>query len=470
MMKRLSKLLIILLILAMVAGCFAACNKDKDNTESGNEQGGGNEIELIDYASQVKFDPNSGRKWARVKVRSYIDGDTTHFETIDGTNIDDAEYIKARYLSINTPESTGVIEPWGKKASNYTKGQLMQATDIIIESDTAKWDLDSTGGRYLLWVWYKTAADTEYRNLNLEILQQGLAYGSSVSSNVYGEVALKALEQAKTNKLYVFNKTAKDPEFYYGGAIELTLKELKANCEKYDGMLVKFEAVVAKQVGVTIYVEEYDAATDMYFGMQIFAGYSYSRMSDFTLGNRVSVVGKVSYYENGETFQISSLKCDVLDPNWEGGCRVLSTNNPASYNEIDVDTILNGSIVLDVIEEVEDENGDKTEISSKKTFDYGELSHYSTATVKNLTVTRVYQTESDTSSDGALTITCKDEHGCEFKVRTASRLVKDVDGTSVAVDESDFPVGTVISVKGVIDSFKGEYQLKVFSYTDITFE
>ena len=41
---------------------------------------------------------------------------------------------------------------------------------------------------------------------------------------------------------------------------------------------------------------------------------------------------------------------------------------------------------------------------------------------------------------------------------------------NVVVLEGDFPAGTVISVKGVIDSFRGNYQIKVFSYEDITFE
>ena len=484
MMKTLSKLLIMLVILAMLTGSLVACKQEEDPiVDDPSTQQGGQQtppaVEFIDYASQVKFNPNSGRKWARAEVKSYIDGDTTHFNTIDGTNVTDEEYIKARYLAINTPESTGVIEPWGKKASNYTKTQLMQATEIIIESDTNKWDLDSTGGRYLLWVWYKTAGDTEFRNLNLEILQQGLAYGSNVSSNVYGDIALKALEQAKTLKLFVHNRSAKDPDFYYGGAIELTLKELKASVywdadqnryvSPYDGKLVKFEAVVAKQDDSTIFVEEYDADTDMYFGMQIFAGYSYSRMSDFIVGNRVVIVGKMSYYENGKTYQISSLECNILNPNWEGGCRVLSTGNPASYRELDLDVLLKSTVTLDVIEEKE-VDGELVEVLTKKTFDYANLAHYSTATVKNLTVKSVSTTTSDKDSNGALTITCVDEHGNTFKVRTATRLFKEVGGELVAVTAADFPAGTVISAQGIIDFFMDNYQLKVFDYSDITFE
>ena len=488
MMNKLSKLLIILVIVSMLAGCFTACdvvngllgnedpNVDTDNTGDNTtpDDSTGNKDEnkpatpeFVDYASQLKFDPDSGRLWAYATVVSYIDGDTTHFE-VDKSIIAD-DHVKARYLGINTPESTGVIEPWGKKASNYTKTQLQKATSIIIESDTSTWDLDSTGSRYLLWVWYKTAEDTEYRNLNLEILQQGLAYGSGVSSCVYGDIALKALNQAKTLKLHVFSKKA-DPDFYYGGATELSLKELKANCEKYEGKLVKFEAVVAKQVGPTIYVEEYDAENDMYFGMQIYAGYNYGRMEDFLLGNRVSIVGTLQYYENGGTFQVSNLQFDTLDPEWEGGCVVLSTGHTASYRDLDVDTLLHGTIVLETIKEVEGADGEVEEVLVNETFEYGELAHYSTATLRNLTVQSVYTTNNGGDSDGALTITCEDENGLTIKIRTASKLIVVEDGKNVVITANDFPAGTVISVRGVIDSFNGEYQIKVFAFSDITFE
>ncbi len=486
MMNKLSKLLIILVIISLLAGCFTACdvvngllgNNDPtqgetpdDNTDTtpdgGNDEDKPAKPEFIDYASQLKFDPDSGRIWAYATVKSYIDGDTTHFDV--DKSVYSGEYVKARYLCINTPESTGVIEPWGKKASNYTKTQLMKATSIIIESDTNSWNLDSTGERLLLWVWYKTAEDTEYRNLNLEILQQGLAYGSGVSSCTYGDTALLALNQAKALKLHVFSK-GKDPDFYYGGAIELSLKEIKANCEKYEGMLVKFEAVVAKQVGPTIYVEEYDAENDMYFGMQIYAGFGYGRMEDFNVGNRVSIVGTLQYYENGGTYQVSNLKFNTLDPDWVGGCRVISTGNSVSYRDLDVTDLMTGKVVLDTIQEVEGADGEIVETLVKKTFDFGELAHYSTATVKNLTVQSVYTTTNGGDSDGALTITCKDENGKTIKIRTADKLVVVEDGKNVVITQAHFPAGTVISVKGVIDSFSGEYQIKVFAFSDITFE
>ena len=485
MMNKLSKLLIILVILAMFVGCFAACDMQPgdddvidtdDDTKKPSTDDDDAKVEFVDYASQVKFDKNSGRKWAKVKVKSYIDGDTTHFTITDGTKIGDLDYVKARYLSINTPESTGVIEPWGKKAANFTKEKLQNATEIIIESDSSKWDLDSTGGRYLLWIWYKTAEDTDFRNLNLEILQEGLAYGSNVSSNVYGQTALKILNQSKNLKLYVFNKTQKDPDYYYGkDAYELTLKEIKASIvwdsEKdryvspYEGKLVKFEAVVAVTDGdSTFYLEEYDEDADIYYGMQVF---TYSTIKEiFKVGNRVCVVGTLQYYENGNTYQVSNLKYDTLDPNWVGGCRLISTGHSPAYLETDAGTLLNGTVDLNLVERGTDENGEPTEKDVVKTYTYGELAHYTSVSVTNLTVISLWTTK-EGESKGALTITCRDENGNVISIRTSKMFYQPGDGY-IPVTEADFPIGTKLSAKGIVDYYDGKYQVKVFDLSDIT--
>lgn len=475
-MNKLSKILILLLVIVMLVGTFVACGPTPDtgsdsgsgdtNTNTNTDTSGGEEPEFVDYASQLKFNPDSGKIWTYATVKSYIDGDTTHF-FVDKSLIPEG-YVKARYLGINTPESTGVVEPWGKKASNYTKTQLQKAekikNGIIIESDTDGWDLDSTGARYLLWVWYKTEENGEYRNLNIEILQQGLAFGSSTTSNTYSEYTTAALYQATTMKLFVFNKKVKDPDFYYGAAQTLTLKELKANAEKYEGTLVKFEAVVAKKSGYTFYVEEYDAENDMYFGMQIFAGAGCPIMDRFVIGNRVSIVGTLQYWENGGTYQVSNLKYDILDEEWAGGCSVLEKGLEASYREGDASKLLNGKIEIDSYVEVENENGETTEELQRVKFDYGALALHSTIKLSDLTVQSVYTTTSDTDSNGALTITCKDKNGVTIEIRTASKLIRD-DKTIVVA--ADFPRGTVISVRGIVDYFNG-YQLKVFNINDIT--
>ena len=487
-MKNFTKLLIVLLALGMIAGCFAACNPDGGKTEDSTAQGSETpettqapetsdqaeqtttaapQPEFVDIASKVKFDKNSGRANAEVSVHAFIDGDTTHFNV--PTSIVSTGILKARYLGINTPESTGIIEPWGKKASNYTKETLSKATSIYIESDNATWNVDSTGGRYLVWVWYKTEEMTEYRNLNIEILQQGLAFGSNAADNAYSEHTMGALNQAKQLKLYVFSKD-KDPDFYYGGAQNVTLKELKLNYELYKDKLVRFEGVVVKRSGATVYMEEYDPENDMYFGMQIFCGYNVigKVMEALSIGNRVVMVGTLQYYELGGTWQISNIQyeIDMMDP--EGnlsteGIHKIGDGGKASYYEVSASDIVNGKLTLDVA--TFDEEGN--EIVTLTEFKYGDLAHYSTVTVKNLTVESVYTTTNETSDDkGAMSITCKAEDGTTIVVRT--EVLYDAEGNLVT--EEIFTAGTKISVRGIVDSYNGQYQVRVFAIGDVTFD
>lgn len=496
-MKNFNKILVILLVFAMVAGCLTACNTGDTDTETPTteaptteaptteaptedpteeptkdpaEEGTTGEPEFVDYASQVKFDKNSGKVWAEVKVHEekngdrttygFVDGDTTHFDVpASVASVIGDSVLKARYLGINTPESTGVIEPWGKKASNYTKDALKDATSIIIESDTPTWDADSTGGRYLVWVWYKTAEMTDYRNLNIEILQQGLAYGSNTGGNTYGEIASAALAQAKTLGLHVFSKD-KDPDFYYGGAYEVSLKELKTNTEKYKDKLVKFEGVVTMRSNVTIYMEEYDAENNMYFGIQVFCGYGVpgSIMKALSVGNRVCMVGTLQYYENGGYFQVSNIQFDIMQPNSPEYVHKISDGHSASFIEVDANTILNGTV--DIERTVEDEEGNET--TEIKTFKYGELAQHSTVTVSGLTVVRTWTTQ-DGDSKGAISLYCQAQDGTEITVRTEVLY----DENKNLVTEDIFR-GKTIDASGIIDFYKGAYQVKVFSIEDIT--
>ena len=188
-------------------------------------------------------------------------------------------------------------------------------------------------------------------------------------------------------------------------------------------------------------------------------------MDRFAIGNRVSLVGTLQYWENGGTYQLSNLQYDILFPDDESGCRVLDTGLEASYREVDANMLLNGKISIDSYIEIENENGEVVEELQTVEFDYGELALHSTIKISNLTVTSVYTTNADTASKGALTITCKDVNGKTIEIRTASKLVRDDQTVVVA---ADFPAGTVISVKGIVD-FYDQYQIKVFNIDDITY-
>ena len=106
------------------------------------------EIPIVDYASELKLNLGTFTLKQEVTVKNFVDGDTVHFYV--PTDVMPEGVLKARFLAINTPESTGKIEQYGKAASAFTKEKLKDAVSIIIESDTATWNADSTGDRYLV--------------------------------------------------------------------------------------------------------------------------------------------------------------------------------------------------------------------------------------------------------------------------------------------------------------------------------
>ena len=451
------KLTVLLLALALLAGIFVACESGESEVTT---EGTAELSELVDYVATLKFNPNSGRAYTETTVKTFVDGDTTHFNV--PSSIVSGGVLKARYLGINTPESTGQIEPWGKKASNYTKAALSAATSIIVESDTASWNPDSTGDRYLVWVWYKTAEMTDYRCLNLEILQAGLAVSSSSSELSYADLCVSILNQSVTHKLHVFSKE-KDPDFYYGAAMPITLKELKTNIESYKDKTVGFEGVVVRNSGNTAYVEEYDEETGLYFGIQVYYGFNldYFGQEILTVGNRILVVGSVQYYETGGTYQISDIKYNAMRPDDESNIKLISKGHEGAYTEVGAKELLSEKVTLNITV-VEGEN----ESIVEKTFDRGFLTMHGSASLKGLTIKSVYTTQNEDSSNfGALTITCEAEDGTEIVLRTI--VLKDSAGKTITADA--FPVGSKVNARGVVDVYNGEYQLKVFSANDITF-
>ena len=406
--------------------------------------------DVVDYAASVKLDMSSPTLKTMVTVKTYVDGDTTHFNV--PTSILDTGLLKARYLAINTPESTGKIEEYGKTASNFTKSKLMSATSIYIESDSASLNADSTGGRYLVWVWYRTSEDEEYRNLNIEILQNGLAIASNSAQNRYGETCIAAINQAKKQKLNIYSGQ-QDPNFYYGDAEEITLKELRTNIEHYNGVKVAFEAVVVKDYSETVYVEEYDEELDMYFGMTVYYGFSAAAgvLEALAVGNRVRIVGSVQFYETGGTYQVSGLTYRAMRPKDPGNVQKISEGNEASY-ALTTPERFTSKI------EIEDEENQQT-----NSYDYAELAMSSSISMNNLVVKSVYTTNNpDSSSNGAMTLTCECD-GITISVRT---VVLYQDGAKVTADMFE---GKTINVKGIIDYFDGQYQIKLYSMNDVTF-
>lgn len=451
-MKNLSKILLLLFVVSCLMVCFAACEhvdpNPNPNPNDGNEPG-----EHVDYVAQLTLNENSETAKQKVTVKIYIDGDTTHFNV--PASVIPGGVLKARYLAIDTPESTGKIEPYGKTASNFTKEKLSKAVEILVESDGPTWEADSTGSRYLSWVWYKAEAGGAWRNLNLEILQNGLAIASSTANNRYGEICVKALNQAKAEKLNVHSGKP-DPNMYYGEAKEITLKELRTNIAKYAGVKVAFEGVSTMNYNDGVYIEELDEESGLYFGMYVYYGKSASGnvIENVKVGNRVRVVGTVSEFQG--SYQVSGLTYRAMKPDDPNNTQKISDGHSGAFVETSAATLL-GKYTLEVYD-----HETKEEVSRE--YNYGELALATSVTVKHLKVTSTYTTESDTASNGAVSITCTVD-GKTITVRTS--VLRDADGNLV---EEDYYKGKTLTVRGIVDEFNGKYQVAVYSLSDITIE
>lgn len=440
------RLIALLTLLCMLLTCVVACGEDK-NDDAGNE--------FVDYVAQVKLDMNSDTLKQEVTVKGYIDGDTTHFYV--PTEIRDTGILKARYLGVNTPESTGQIEPWGKKASKFTKEKLASAESIYIESNDNKWNLDSTGDRHTVWVWYKPAGAADYRCLNIELVQEGLSVAAGTVDCRYYDTCSLALQQAKNHKLNAFSGQ-NDPDFFYGEAMEMDLKNLRTNIELYADAKVAFEGVVTRINNNSAYVEEYDAETDTYYGMAVYYGFTSGELLEIlSIGNRVRVVGKATYWESGGSWQVSGLTYIPLRPKDPSNTLKISDGHKASNVLTDPAMFVNGTVEMEVLVSLD---SDETQM---KQFDYAELIMNTTISMKDLTVIDAYTTDNGGNNDGAMTLTCRAEDGTMIDVRTIVLY----DENKNMMKESDY-LNKTIDVVGIVDCFNGAYQIKVLSSKDIT--
>ena len=138
-------------------------------------------------------DENAVDHLGYVSLRTCTDGDTANFNQEGYLDAFGAPAtIKTRFLGVNTPESTAKVEPWGKKASLFTKHVLEEAqadadkksTDtkkvyniaLINHPSKTSFEIkDSSGGRWLAFIWYRPTTESDWRLLNLELVEQGFS-------------------------------------------------------------------------------------------------------------------------------------------------------------------------------------------------------------------------------------------------------------------------------------------------------
>ena len=217
-------------------------------------------------------------------------------------------------------------------------------------------------------------------------------------------------------------------------------------------MKVAFNGIITKSGSNTVYLEAYDAETDMYYGMTVYYGYGLpgAGLNILKVGNEARIVGTVQYYEAGGTWQGSGLTYRQMRPDDPEYIQKLSEGHEGAFRLTTIDTFLNGTV------EVEGEEGTVS-------YPYAQLALSTSVQMNDLQVISAYTTnDEESSSFGAITLTCMVD-GQQITVRTGVML--DAAGNLVTQDIYE---GQTIDVKGIVDFYDGMYQIKVFSAKDIT--
>ncbi len=236
------------------------------------------------------------------------DGDTASFKLVVGGNS-----VTIRFYCVDTPESTGGVEKWGKNASFFTKERLESATGIVLEASTTPASVDSYGSRYLAYIWYKTEQNPEWTNLNLELVENGYSECKALYSDAYYNYFTQAEAVARKVPLHIWSDD-EDP-YYSTEAEEVTLKQLATNPDAYYneesgvGSKVRFTGYVSNTVvsnsGTYMYKVS-DVVDGVIYTFNVYAGYTSSGIPNYMkIGGKFTITGSLQLY-NGN-YQVSGL-------------------------------------------------------------------------------------------------------------------------------------------------------------------
>ena len=276
-------------------------------------------------------------------LKTAIDGDTAHFTPLKDTL--NKGTMKARFYGIDTPESTGKVQQYGKPASNFTKEKLKEAAangTIVISSaqdDYGEPNPDSTGSRYVSLVWInltkKNAPKEELILLNLWIVQVGLSWVKNVQSMPqYADTFYAAEEQAKTYKLNLHSGqddgVTPTGDFLPASLLEIKYEILQSmndpeHVNAFDNTRITVQGTVAGFSDHILYLQDYvyydnerPELGGEYCGINIFVGMS-EIPSKYTKINTFLQVSGLAQDSENFGFQMTDT---------QGRFPIVSTDNP----------------------------------------------------------------------------------------------------------------------------------------------
>ena len=329
MIKQKAFLALIPLFLLVLSACNP--NGQSDSNTSGGSTSG--EVEFIDYVAQTHLTSEyEGRNFltegiGEVTLYNAVDGDTAHF-----TSVVSDERIKSRFIGVDTPESTGQIQPWGKAAAHFTAEKLRTATVIVLASESqaiAPALADSTGTRHLSFVWAAYVASptlNDFKLINLWLVQESYSGAKGISSSRYAQPFYDADMQAQAGGLRIWSDDP-DPDFYYGEAFLTDLKQVNESPDDWIDKKVYLEGIVAKTISTDAYInldiEDEETSEIQRYGLFIFSGYkSYAPL--LTIGNYIGLTGTITEF-NGN-LQMTSVSYSPYYPS-EDDIKLISTGH-----------------------------------------------------------------------------------------------------------------------------------------------
>lgn len=375
-----------------------------------------------------------------VTVAQYIDGDTTIFQTANGTKI------TVRYDGIDTPESTYKVEPWGFAAANFTKEKLKNATTIVLQTEDGRPGKDNldNNGRYLAWVW------ADGRLINLEIVECGLSK-SKATETQYKESFGAATKVAALAGVRVYGEHDDDYDYSKEGQY-LTIKEIRQTYgtaqaiskELGKGTKVTISGTVVRKFGIgSAYVQQYDEETDTYYGIYVYGGYDEN--NKLAQGYSVTIEGNIGYYSG--SLQITG----------------------ASSRKVTVNSFFDQDNIY--VNPIED-------ITALKTDE--EMMGNIISIAAPLKITRYYDAAADESKAMTLYASYQDAQGNsqEISIRIDNNIALRDENGDIITSGSYFQGKTFTSFTGIVGYYdpsqdgvhNGNVQLLVTSMDDITIE
>jgi len=417
MFKGVMSFLMMLLLVFTLVAC------DEEIEEGPDTYQGTRETDALKLTSKYEGLSFLNDGIGEVKLNQTVDGDTAHFE-----DKKTGEWFTARFLCVNTPESTGRVDPWGKAASKFVGDILKQADVIVCESKVNgdKAELDSTLKRYLAFVWYKIG-DQDFRLLNLELVENALSRFTDDYSQVkYGEQFHIADMNMYNLKYKVYGEN--DPDYdYTGSKKEITIAELRSNFDEYSGgTTLIMTARVMRFSGNNMYVQDlYETENEetgefTRAGIYVFSGYATSLASKIKIG------------------QVIKFECQCTD-NENYGRQLTNPNKvklvsdaPEEYSLIELtsDDLPQGGITLGQYE------GFVVQMDKLKV-----------------------KSTSNPNEEGAFTIYCETEDGQEVNVRIDGAVNPKLVCSSVVI-------GATYRVTGGVSKYKESYQIMLGNQTE----